>query len=144
MIDNVDVLAFAVNQANQAGHQRDTPAHYDAVKKIFDAHVEHLMREQAQAAQPAMPQAQETPQFFKPPSPRGAAPNPSARFSAPVSREIPTGSGRRPTPGKITLSPSEVEAARVSGISLEEYAKNKIEYQRQREAGEYRDGRDER
>jgi hypothetical protein len=139
MIDHADILAYAVGQANQV-HQRDTPAHYDAVKKIFDAHVEHLMREQAQAAQPAMQPTAPTPAFFKvPPGPAArSAPNPSSKFSAPVSREIPSGgSGKRHNPGKITLSAQEVEAARISGISPEEYAKQKIRKAEMIASGEY-------
>ena len=72
-------------------------------------------------------QPQPTPKFFAPPAPR--SPNPASRYSAPVSRDIPgSGTGQR-NPGKVTLSPQEVEAARLSGISVEEYAKNKVEYE---------------
>jgi hypothetical protein len=84
---------------------------------------------------------QPTPEFFKPPPP------PSARapaVSAPVSRSIPNGSGRRHLSGKVTLSPGEVEAARLSGISLEEYAKQKVLYENMRADGSYRDSREQR
>ena len=81
-----------------------------------------------------------TPEFFTPPP----APRPSrVGYSAPVSRSIPSGgSGRRSSPGKVTLSPQEVEAAKITGLTIEQYAKEKIEYQRQLEAGEYRDNRE--
>jgi hypothetical protein len=72
-------------------------------------------------------------------------PNPSSLVSAPVSRSIPSASGKRhQSPGKVTLTPSEVEAARLSGISIEEYARQKLKYEGMRESGEYRDNRGER
>ena len=59
MVDHPQITGLAVNQAKQAGHERGTDAHLAFVEKAFNAHVEHLMREQAQA-QPAM----QTPAFF--------------------------------------------------------------------------------
>lgn len=56
--------------------------------------------------------------------------------SAPVSRDIPNSSGKR-TPGKVTLTPAEVEAARISGISVEEYAKMKVKKAEMVASGEY-------
>ena len=134
MIDNSDMTAFAVNQANLAGHQRGTDAHYEAVKKIFD---ENFSGQQGQTESPVM---QQTPKFFRP-SPPPAAPKPSNFVSAPVSREVPTGSGR--PRGQVKLTPSEVEAARISGITLEQYAKEKLKYEGMKASGEYRDNRDQ-
>jgi hypothetical protein len=138
MIDHPQITGLAVNQAKQAGHQRGTDAHFDFVKKAFDANLAHL---QAQAN----PDMQPTPQFFKPPPgpPTRSAPNPSALVSAPVSHSIPSGSGARPR-GKITLTPTEVEAARVSGVSIEEYARQKSLYENMKADGSYRDNRDQR
>ena len=133
MIDWPQITGLAVNQANQAGHPRGSDAHFDFVKKAFDANLAHL---QAQAAQPAMQPTTPTPAFFKPPPGRPAA-NPSSKFSAPVSREVPNSTGKRITPGKVTLTPQEVEAARISGISLEEYAKQKIRKADMIASGEY-------
>jgi hypothetical protein len=73
------------------------------------------------------------------PQPVTNAPRPSM-VSAPVSREVPNGSGRRQS-GKVTLTPAEQEMARVSGISIEEYAKQKLRYENLRETGQYRDQR---
>jgi hypothetical protein len=64
----------------------------------------------------------------------------AAHVSAPAFREVPNGSGRRQS-GKVTLTPAEQEMARVSGISIEEYARQKLRYENLRETGEYRDQR---
>jgi hypothetical protein len=140
MIDHPEITNFAVHRAFEAGHPRGSAGHFDFVKKSFDAHVEHLMQQQAP---PAMQPTTPTPKFFAPP-PGRSAPNPSAIVSAPVSREVPNSTGKRSTPGKVVLTPSEVEAARISGLTVEAYAKQKIEYERQRETGEYRDNREQR
>jgi hypothetical protein len=132
MIDHSDLTAFAVHQANQA-HQRGSDGHFHAVKKIFDEQFN-----QGQAESPVMPP---TPAFFRPPPP-SAARKPSNYVSAPVSREVPTGSAR--PRGQVKLSPSEIEAVRISGITLEQYAREKLKYEGMKESGEYRDGRDQR
>lgn len=59
------------------------------------------------------------------------------KVSAPVSRDVPNSNGRRSTPGKVTLTAQEVEAAKISGISPEEYAKQKIRKQQMVDSGEY-------
>ena len=94
-----------------------------------------------QAQQPeANPVMQQTPKFFQPPPP--PAPPKEAHFvSAPVSRAVPTSDGRRPR-GRVTLSREEQEAARMSGLTLEEYAMQKRKYQDMRSDGEYRDERE--
>ena len=131
MIDHPQITGFAVSQAEQAGYQRGSDGHFDAVKKIFDEQFNG-----PQAESPAMP----TPKFFRPPPPPAPA-RPSNLVSAPVSRTVPDGSPR--PRGKVTLSPDEQEAARISGVSLEEYAKEKARYQGMKASGEYRDNRDQ-
>ena len=101
MLDRPQVTGFVIHKALEAGHPRGSDAHFDFVKKAFDANLAHL---QAQAAQPAMQPTTPTPAFFKPP-PGRPAPNPSSKFSAPVSREVPNATGKRHTPGKVTLTP---------------------------------------
>jgi hypothetical protein len=64
------------------------------------------------------------------------APPRAPMVSAPVSREVPASDGRRLS-GKVTLSREEQEAARNSGISLEEYGKQKMRLHAMRAAGEY-------
>jgi len=44
--------------------------------------------------------------------------------------------GRR-TPAKITLTPAEVDHAKVSGITPEEYARQKLRLAQMRASGEY-------
>jgi hypothetical protein len=68
------------------------------------------------------------------------APEPPPRpsrvmVSAPPS--LPNSSGKRQSNGKVTLSPAEVEAARISNISPEEYAKQKIRKAEMIASGEY-------
>ena len=93
-----------------------------------------------QAQQPEVnPVMRPTPKFFQPPPPP-AEPKPANIVSAPVSRSVPTSDGRRPR-GRVTLSREEQEAARMSGLTLEEYAMQKRKYQDMRESGEYRDER---
>jgi len=64
--------------------------------------------------------------------------------SAPVSREVPTSTTGRRAPAKITLTPTEVEHARVSGVSVEEYAKQKLRLAAVRASGEYSGAEDTR
>jgi hypothetical protein len=101
MIDFPQITRLAVSEAGQAGHERNTDGHFDFVKKAFDAHVEHLMREQAANSVPQTP----TPQFFQPPpAPKfPAPPQPSRIVSAPVTRNIPSADGRLQSRGRITL-----------------------------------------
>ena len=101
-------------------------AHLAAVKEAFDQTIAHLQAQAADMPTPPSPPAQSAP---------------SAMLSAPVSRMVPTGPGARPR-GKITLSPSEVEAARISGLTVEQYAAEKLKYEGMRERGEYRDNRE--
>ena len=67
------------------------------------------------------------------PSPRSS----SALYSAPVSRDIPDATGSRQSNRKITLTPQEVEMARVSNISIEEYGRQKLKLREMRASGEY-------
>lgn len=96
-----------------------------------------------QAQQPeANPVMQPTPKFFQPP-PSPAPPKEANFVSAPVSRSVPSSDGTRPR-GKVTLSLAEQEAARMSNLTLQEYAAEKIKYQAMLRDGSYRDNRDER
>jgi multidrug efflux pump subunit AcrA (membrane-fusion protein) len=63
-------------------------------------------------------------------------PTKRATVSAPPSREVPSTSGVR-NDGKIRLSREEKEAARISGISEEEYAKQKIIMMQEKSKGNY-------
>jgi len=59
--------------------------------------------------------------------------------SAPPSREVPSGSGTKPS-GKIKLTPEQIEAARMAGIPLEEYAKQLIKLNELKANGQYTGG----
>ena len=59
-------------------------------------------------------------------------------MSAPVSRDVPDLT-RAARSGDVKRE--EQEAARMSGLTLEEYAMQKRKYQDMRESGEYRDER---
>jgi hypothetical protein len=130
LVDYPQITGLAVAEANQAGHERGSAEHFAYVKQAFDA---HLSRLQSQAERPTMP----APAFFRPPS----APVKSSNYSAPVSRGVPSASDVRPR-GKVRLTPQEQEAARISGISLEQYAKEKLRYQDMLADGSYRDARE--
>ena len=65
MLDLPQLTGFAIHKALEAGHPRGTDAHFDFVKKAFDANLAHL---QGQAAHPAMQPTTPTPAFFAPPS----------------------------------------------------------------------------
>lgn len=60
--------------------------------------------------------------------------------SAPVSREVPNSDGKRPT-GKVRLTAEEQEYARIAGVTVEEYAKQKLKRDEMRANGQYGDQR---
>jgi hypothetical protein len=59
--------------------------------------------------------------------------------SAPPSREVPSSNGSRDQ-GRVTLSLQQKEAARISGISEEEYAMQMLRLRQEKEAGHYTGG----
>jgi hypothetical protein len=130
MIDYAPLTAFAANEAAQQGHARGTEAHMEATKKLFHEHLAHLQT-QAAGNHPAV---QPTPEFFKP-APPPAPPSRAHIVSAPVSREVPTGTPRELNPSQVKLSAEEVEAAHLAGVSLQTYAINKLRLQKEKAAG---------
>jgi hypothetical protein len=135
LVDYSELAAFAAGEALQAGHERGSHDHMRATKEIFDKHLAHL---QAQAQQQIEPAMTPTPKFFAPPPskpPRAS----SVRFSAPVSRDVPSAvpPSERYTedPRRVTLSVDEREIARASGISETEYARQKIRLEREKREG---------
>jgi hypothetical protein len=116
MIDHPQLTQAAVQKALQDGSERDSPGYWKAVETNFEEIMDHA---KAQAA------TQPTPEFFRPaPVPVAAKPSAASFVSAPVSRE----GGDRPArpPTKVTLTAEEREAARFSGISEADYARNKL------------------
>jgi hypothetical protein len=61
----------------------------------------------------------------------------SGVYSAPVSRDIPDVTGSRQSNRRITLTPAEIEMARVSNVTVEEYARQKLKLRTMRETGQY-------
>ena len=60
-------------------------------------------------------------------------------MSAPVSRDSPSLATGRPTGGPVRLTPAQQEAARFSGISEQEYARQLVKMERMKAAGELDD-----
>jgi hypothetical protein len=134
---NIEALDGLHSEALQSGLVDTSPQYFDYLserlvsmpaQQTVDPRLIDDMRERV-ARDRATPE----------PPPRSASSN-GAMVSAPVSREVAASDGKRQS-GKMTLTREEVDAARVSGITVEEYAKNKQKYQQMRETGEYRDQR---
>ena len=113
MVEHDRLTAVAANQAAQEGHQRDSDSHRQRTRELFD---QHLRQMHAQAP---------TPEFFQPKPPPEPSPEPerAAIYSAPVSREVPSGGYREPSPASIRLTIEQREVARLAGISEVEYAR---------------------
>src|SRR5262249_49548267 len=82
---------------------------------------QHLAGQQG----PSQPVAE--PEPFRPQQSVQLPPEPdrSSHYSAPVSRQAPSGNGRRePNASQVKLSPLQREAAMLAGISEVEYARN--------------------
>lgn len=133
MIDNAGLTAFASGQAAQRGHERGSEEYLRATREIFNQHLAHLQQAAATNAAP-----QPTPAFFKPPPARPRAASNASIVSAPVSREVPDGTVRSEPandPSRVKLTAEEVEAARLSGVSLREYAEGKLRLAREKRDG---------
>jgi hypothetical protein len=133
MIDRADLTGIATAMAHQQGFQPDTPEFLEITKTHFNGLRMH--EEQAQLRTHAAPPAVEPMPEFSMPSPRQE--RMSAMVSAPVTREIPGSDYRIERKlSRITLSPQEKEIARLSGLTLEQYAEGKLDLMRRKEAGE--------
>jgi phage I-like protein len=89
----------------------------------------HLVQEMQQRAAQDRPQEQARPTRLSP-----------AHVSAPVSREVPSASGLR-SPGRVTLTAQQREAAKMSGVSEAEYARQLLRLRELQASGEYSDRR---
>jgi hypothetical protein len=69
------------------------------------------------------------------PAPRAAPPRQSHAVSAPPSRDPPSFATGRPQGGPVRLTAEEIEMARASGISPQEYAEQKKKMERMKQAG---------
>jgi len=135
MIEHSALTAQAAAAAAQH-YQRGTDDHRRTTKQLFDQHLA-----QAQAAANPAPAAQPTPAFFAPASPPPAPPDQSSFYSAPVSREVPSGSGQRQSTTRFTLTREEREYARIAGINDVEYFKQKQRLAEMKANGDYSERR---
>jgi len=109
------LVAYASNQAAQYGYQPGTAEHQQATHQI----IQHLANQK-----PAQPTPE--PEPFRPQQSVQLPPEPdrAAMYSAPPSREAPSGNGRRElSPSQVKLSPLQRQAAALAGISEVEYAR---------------------
>jgi hypothetical protein len=114
-------LRFYHETAVRSGLKFDTPDYYQSLER-------HLGL--------AGPKQEEAPMSSEP-----KAPPPPSRVvvSAPVSRDT-TGGDYTPSPGKIVLSKAEVEIANSTGVSLQEFARQKQRLAALKRAGHYSEG----
>jgi hypothetical protein len=127
LIDGWELTLHAANRATDEGHIPDTPEHREATKVIFHKWM-------AEAHQTAAAKLND-PTPVPAPAPR-QQPSRSSHYSAPVSRQASPGDYRAPDPRQVTLSADEVEAARISGVSPAEYARQKMKYQQMKAQGQ--------
>jgi len=57
--------------------------------------------------------------------------------SAPVSRSVPDGGSYNERNGRVTLTPAQVDAARISGVSLTTYAEQLLRLREEKLNGNY-------
>ena len=93
------------------GHEAFSPEYFDSLE-------EHLGMKQ-------------------PPEEKKSSDNQGHRYGAPPSRNVPSGDGKPRNDGKITLTPEQKEAAKLSGITEVEYARQLKKYGEAKEAGHY-------
>jgi hypothetical protein len=142
-----ELTAFVGNEAAQQGPRAGSPEHEAAAQKLFHQHLNHLRDQAVQAnghhpvSEPAMePAVQETPKFFEPPPAPQPRPQPSRAsvVSAPVSREAPGNyqSEFQNDPKSVRLTPEQRDAARWSGVSEIEYARQLLLMRKRQASGE--------
>lgn len=117
-------LQAAYWDAQDAGHVRGTPAYFQ------------FLEEKLGYRQPA-PQPQPEPEPQPEPPQRRMAP-----VSAPPSRDVPSPSTGRPSNNsRVTLTPEQREAARLSGIDEVTYARNLVRLREEKTRGNYMESR---
>jgi hypothetical protein len=94
-----------------------------------------------QEPRPAQSNGNATPQ--RAPQAAPARPRTAAPFSAPISREAPSMRTGKPMERQPQLTADELEIAQGSGISPEEYARQKARWEKMKHDG-YQDGRNDR
>jgi hypothetical protein len=138
MIDGWQLTVHSANRATQEGHTPDTDEHREATKRIFHKYISAGEKIAATGHDPSL---DPTPEFFKAQPPAISAPRQppsrSSHYSAPVSREGSPGNySSDDNPRSVRLSPDQLEAARVSGVTPTEYAKQLVRMRRMQASGE--------
>ena len=141
MIDHPDLAGGCAAEAIRRGYARGSPGFVSETKQLFNQALPYYKH--ALSGGQTMPLVNEEPfaearnaQAAQPPTRPQATPGRSGIVSAPVSRELPGHSDFENDPRSVCLSADQVEAARVSGISPAEYARQLIRMQRMRANGE--------
>jgi hypothetical protein len=130
MVDHHELTTWAAQQAIAAGHERNSSDYWRSIEQTFDREM-NRMKARTEAQEP-------TPKFFQPPpapAPRKAST--ASIVSAPVSRGVPSSEPKPLSADRMAtrLSLEEQQIAAASGISLTEYAKNKLRLEREKREG---------
>jgi hypothetical protein len=127
--ENLPALGAFHHAALNAGLADTSPEYFNFMEQQLAALTQrpaaaaHLVKEMQARVPPKEPEPE--------PRPRHSI------VSAPVSREIPSGGDSYRPRGKVTLSQDEREMAKASGITTEEYARQKLRLAQMRESGQY-------
>jgi hypothetical protein len=116
-------MQYAHHIAVRETGENGTPRYYAAMESLLE-----------------LPQAEPSPQ----PQPRAPATpsrpaGPSVSYAAPPTREAPSFSGQPVSDGRVTLTAEEVNLAKSLGLSNQDYARQKLIYRRQKQAGMHGD-----
>jgi hypothetical protein len=129
--DNIAALDSLHHAALNAGMADCSPAYFSFLNEQLAA-----LQKPAQGATHLAHEIEQRIEHHRPPEPPPERPR-TPIMSAPVSREAPSSDGRRVERGRVTLSRDEQEMAHRSGISIEEYAKQKMKLAQMRADGTY-------
>ena len=127
--ENRDALGRFHHAALTAGLADCSPSYFDFMESQLAT-----LQQPTEAASRMGKEMQERVERSRTPEPPPRSS--SVLYSAPVSRDVPTADGPRGNK-RVTLTPQEVEMARVSNISVEEYGRQKLKLREMRASGEY-------
>jgi hypothetical protein len=151
MIQHPEITGQAEIEAQKQGHQYRSPAFFKAVQDNFTDHLNQYREELSDGYLEKMAELGEDVSDVSPvdraledarPSsldyePLSSVPsNRSGMYSAPISREVPSGS-YSDRPGTVRMTPAMKEAARISGVSEREYAENVLRLREEKKSGNY-------
>jgi hypothetical protein len=133
LVDNWQLTYYAANEATKRGHEPNTDSHREKTREIFHGWLSEAQRTKEAA------EATPTPEFFKPepaPAPR-RPPGKASIVSAPPSRAASPGNYQSEFEDtRVTLSPEQLEAARISGVTPAQYARQLIRMRAMRANGQ--------